>query len=156
MRIFITGCSSGIGRALAIEFSSQGHEVLATARSLDSIKDLEAAHSCRIACVDVNAPATLSAALNSFGHPVDVCIANAGASAFGPLLDQNVAIVESIMRTNVLGVVATAQAVVPHSASMGYNLHPLPPTPAFSSLHRHEGSARSLLTAAPVRVPFEQ
>jgi short-subunit dehydrogenase len=113
MRIFITGCSTGIGRALAIEFASQGHEVLATARDLESIKDLETSHNCRIACVDVTAPATLSAALNYFGHPVDICVANAGASAFGPLLDQNVALVESIMRTNVLGVLATVQSVAP-------------------------------------------
>lgn len=110
-RVFITGCSSGIGRALALEFATRGHEVMATARSLDSIKDLESI--CRIACVDVTAPATLTTALNAFGPPVDIAIANAGASAYLPLLDQDLAQVEAIMKTNLLGVIATAQAVTP-------------------------------------------
>ena len=39
--VLITGCSSGIGHALAREFNSKGFQVLATARSKDSIRDLE-------------------------------------------------------------------------------------------------------------------
>ncbi len=39
--VLITGCSSGIGRALAEEFSARGHRVFATARSQDSLADLE-------------------------------------------------------------------------------------------------------------------
>ena len=38
--VMITGCSSGIGRALAEEFAEEGHDVVATARKLDSIEDL--------------------------------------------------------------------------------------------------------------------
>ena len=45
--VLITGCSSGIGRALAEEFARRGHRVLATARSEDSLEELAAANPPR-------------------------------------------------------------------------------------------------------------
>ncbi|MGV2481775.1 UNVERIFIED_CONTAM: SDR family NAD(P)-dependent oxidoreductase, partial [Salmonella enterica subsp. enterica serovar Weltevreden] len=40
--ILITGCSTGIGRALAEEFHRRGNEVYATARQLAALDDLKA------------------------------------------------------------------------------------------------------------------
>ncbi len=39
--VFITGCSSGIGRALSIEYHRRGFRVIATARNVDSLGDLQ-------------------------------------------------------------------------------------------------------------------
>jgi len=39
--IFITGCSTGIGRALAESFHQSGHRVIATARNLDALSALQ-------------------------------------------------------------------------------------------------------------------
>jgi 1-acylglycerone phosphate reductase len=41
----ITGCSTGIGHALAVEFASRGYQVIATARNTASLKQLELDHS---------------------------------------------------------------------------------------------------------------
>lgn len=44
-RIWITGASSGIGRATALELARRGHEVVASARSVDKLEELAAAAS---------------------------------------------------------------------------------------------------------------
>jgi short-subunit dehydrogenase len=107
----VTGCSTGIGRALALEFHSRGCRVLATARSVDCLDDLRAI-GINTAAADVCEPATLTAAVAAFG-PIDVCIANAGVSGMMPLVEQDVADITRIFATNVVGVVATVQAVAP-------------------------------------------
>jgi len=38
--VIVTGCSTGIGRALACELRARGHRPFATARRLESIADL--------------------------------------------------------------------------------------------------------------------
>lgn len=38
--VLITGCSSGIGRALAVELAERGQRVFATARKLDALAEL--------------------------------------------------------------------------------------------------------------------
>src|SRR6056297_2106901 len=40
--VLITGASAGIGRALAQEFASQGHDLILVARSVDALRDLAA------------------------------------------------------------------------------------------------------------------
>ncbi len=39
--VVVTGCSSGIGRALALEFSRHGHRVYATARRSEDLAELD-------------------------------------------------------------------------------------------------------------------
>lgn len=47
MRILITGCSTGIGRAAAVELTKRGHEVIATARKPEVLADLDVAARSR-------------------------------------------------------------------------------------------------------------
>lgn len=110
-RVLVTGCSTGIGRALVLELHSRGCIVLATARKVEVLVDLKSM-GVSTASVDVCKPETIAAALAEFG-PVDVCFANAGVSFFGPLVEQPLGRISSIMDTNVTGVIATVQAVVP-------------------------------------------
>ena len=86
LKVLVTGCSSGIGRGLAIEFHERGLQVLATARKLSALDELKAM-GMAVAAVDVTVPESLAAALTSFG-PVDIAIANAGCSFFGPMAEQ--------------------------------------------------------------------
>ena len=109
VRVALTGCSTGIGRALAMEFSRRGCIVLATARKLESIMDMKDM-GIHVAAADVCSPASLVKAIEDFGT-VDICVANAGISGFAPLIDQDLECIDRVLRTNVTGVVATAQAV---------------------------------------------
>ena len=55
----VTGCSSGIGRATALELTTRGYEVVATARRHESIADLDVA---RVLTLDVDSDESVAAA----------------------------------------------------------------------------------------------
>ena len=57
--ILITGCSSGIGRQLALELQNRGHAVWATARRPESLQDLQA-HGIVTAALDVDDAASIA------------------------------------------------------------------------------------------------
>src|SRR6185503_677094 len=60
--VLITGCSTGIGRATAERLASRGFTVYATARNIESVRDLEAA-GCRTLPLDVCDEASMQAAV---------------------------------------------------------------------------------------------
>ncbi|MES2818303.1 MAG: SDR family oxidoreductase [Pseudomonadota bacterium] len=114
----ITGCSSGIGRALADAFHAAGYRVWATARKAEDLAALSAAGFNALA-LDVNdsaavegLAATLSAQLADAGG-LDVLINNAGYGAMGPLLDGGVAALQRQFETNVFAVVDVTRALFP-------------------------------------------
>ncbi len=114
-RVFITGASSGIGAALARHYAARGAVLGLVARRQDALAALVASlpgeHAIYI--VDVADGAALQAAAADFvarcGLP-DVVIANAGVSV-GTLTEEadDLPAFERVMRTNVLGMVATFQ-----------------------------------------------
>ncbi len=83
-RIFLTGASSGIGRAVAETLTARGDEVWGTARDLHRIPSMERLHPVRL---DLSDPASIESAfqsaLSDAGH-FDVIINNAGSGHFGP------------------------------------------------------------------------
>ena len=64
-RVLITGCSTGIGRAAAVELTKRGHDVVATARKVETLDDLDVA--ARLA-LDVTDDASVAAAIASAGE----------------------------------------------------------------------------------------
>jgi NADP-dependent 3-hydroxy acid dehydrogenase YdfG len=111
----VTGCSTGIGRALARELKAAGHRPFATARRLDAIADL-AAEGIETLELDVNDPASIQRATGAVvaraGH-IDVLVNNAGINVFGPLMEMTAAELRAVFETNVLGLIAMTQAVFP-------------------------------------------
>ncbi|MEU1618323.1 SDR family oxidoreductase [Streptomyces sp. NPDC005722] len=87
-RWLVTGCSSGLGRALAGAVAEAGDLVIATARKPASLRELVAAYPDRVSAValDVCDPgqceAAVTHAVDRFGG-VDVLVNNAGAGLFG-------------------------------------------------------------------------
>lgn len=109
----ITGCSSGIGRALADTFKRAGYDVWATARKAEDVAILAAAGFTAVQ-LDVND----GAALDQLGERIeqqygglDVLVNNAGYGAMGPLLDGGVPAMQRQFETNVFAIVGVTRAM---------------------------------------------
>ena len=111
----ITGCSSGIGRALADSFKGAGYEVWATARKPEDVAQLTAAGfiARQLDVNDAGALEQLSDAINRRSGGLDVLINNAGYGAMGPLLDGGVEAMRRQFETNVFAVVGVTRALFP-------------------------------------------
>jgi NAD(P)-dependent dehydrogenase (short-subunit alcohol dehydrogenase family) len=109
--ILITGCSSGIGRALADAFKGAGYEVWATARKPEDVAALNAAGFTGVQ-LDVNDGAGLAQLAARFDG-LDVLINNAGYGAMGPLLDGGVDAMQRQFETNVFSIVGVTRAFFP-------------------------------------------
>jgi NAD(P)-dependent dehydrogenase (short-subunit alcohol dehydrogenase family) len=119
--VLITGCSSGIGRALARELAGRGDRCFATARREESVAEL-AAEGFEALRLDVNDGESLRAAVDAVmtaAGRIDMLVNNAGRSAFAPIAEMPLEYVEEIFTTNVMGPLAVIQAVVPHMAAHG-------------------------------------
>ncbi|MGY2222108.1 SDR family oxidoreductase [Pseudomonas gingeri] len=110
----ITGCSSGIGRALADAFRNAGYEVWATARKPVDVAALAAAGFTAVQ-LDVNdGPALqqLAERIERQHAGLDVLINNAGYGAMGPLLDGGVEAMQRQFETNVFAIVGVTRALL--------------------------------------------
>lgn len=115
--ILITGTSSGLGRATAKHFHAKGWNVIATMRTPDQESELTQLDRMLVTRLDVqdaqSIQSAVEAGLAKFGR-IDALINNAGYGAYGPL---EATPPESIRRqfdVNVLGLIATMQALLPH------------------------------------------
>jgi NAD(P)-dependent dehydrogenase (short-subunit alcohol dehydrogenase family) len=113
--VLITGCSSGIGRATAVRLAKKGWTVYASARRPESIADLAEA-GCRTLRLDVTDAESMRAAVAEIEREqgaVGVLINNAGYSQSGPVEQIDMEAVRRQFETNVFGVVALTQLVLP-------------------------------------------
>lgn len=113
--VFITGCSSGIGAALAQEFHKRGHRVFASARRLAALQDLQD-QGVQTLELDVNDGASIGRALTTLqsttGH-IDILINNAGYGQFGAIMDAETEDLRQQFETNVFAPVAVTRAALP-------------------------------------------
>jgi NAD(P)-dependent dehydrogenase (short-subunit alcohol dehydrogenase family) len=119
--VLITGCSSGIGKALCQAFHRQGCRVIATARRLETLDDLQpyAAMTLPLDVTDSAAiPRAIEAVLNQEGR-IDLLVNNAGFGQFGPLMDLSLAQLQAQFQTNVLAPLDLVQQVAPVMKQQG-------------------------------------
>ncbi len=113
--ILITGCSSGIGAALAREFAGRGHRVYATARRVETLLGIESEGIHPLA-LDVNDDASIAAAFEKLaqqaGH-LDMLVNNAGHSQVGAVVDLTREDLRRQYETNVIAPVAVTSAAMP-------------------------------------------
>ena len=113
--ILVTGCSSGIGRAIAIRLAEAGTPVFASARRLESIDDL-AATGCQLLELDVTDPESRRSAVErieaEYGA-VGSLVNNAGYGQTGPFEETPLEAFRAQFETNVFAVVALCQLVLP-------------------------------------------
>ncbi|KAL8475049.1 hypothetical protein ACS0TY_031464 [Phlomoides rotata] len=118
--VVVTGCSGGgIGHSLALEFAARGCLVVATARSLDSVSDLQDDDRFFLQQLDVSSDESvrhaLSTVLEIFGR-IDIVVNNAGVQCVGPIAEVPLSMVQDTFNTNFFGSLRLIQAVVPHMA----------------------------------------
>jgi NAD(P)-dependent dehydrogenase (short-subunit alcohol dehydrogenase family) len=116
---FVTGASSGFGRAIVEEALARGERVVATARDPRLLADLSASTPERVHVVrlDVTDGKTVNAALASglarFGA-IDVLVNNAGYGVVGAVEETSDAELRGAMETMFFGAAALTRAALPH------------------------------------------
>jgi len=113
--VLITGCSSGIGRALALEFNRKGHRVYATARRRETLAALES-QGIRGLALDVTDDASIDAAAATVreesGH-LDLLVNNAGLPQVGAVVDLTRDDLRRHYETNVISPVMVTAKFLP-------------------------------------------
>lgn len=111
----ITGCSSGIGHALAHGFKDAGYDVWATARKVEDVASLQAEGftAFELDVTDAQALSDLTERLALDGAGIDVLVNNAGYGAIGPVLDGDAQTLRRQFETNVFALVAMTRALLP-------------------------------------------
>lgn len=114
--IFITGSSTGLGRATAELFASRGWRVFATMRQPEKEAELANTPGVTLLPLDVTnrqqIDAAAAEAIRQGG--IDVLFNNAGYGLFGPTEGVTDAQLTRQIETNLLGVIRTTQAFLPH------------------------------------------
>lgn len=109
--ILITGCSTGFGLEIARRFLAEGWRVVATMRNPADSK-LEPSPNLLVLPLDVTDPTSIASAIADAGE-IDVLVNNAGIGWMSALEATSLDRVRRLFETNVFGMIATMQAVLP-------------------------------------------
>jgi NAD(P)-dependent dehydrogenase (short-subunit alcohol dehydrogenase family) len=119
---FITGASSGFGRALADAALERGDSVAAAARSTASLSYAEESERGHAIELDVTDPSRRDAAVNEvlerFGR-VDVLVNNAGRTQVGAVEETTDEELRTLFELHFFAPAALTRAVLPHMRSLG-------------------------------------
>jgi NADP-dependent 3-hydroxy acid dehydrogenase YdfG len=128
--VWITGASSGIGEALALQFAGQGARIVLSARRIDELDRVRdactsqglAAGNVLVLPLDVtdfeSMPAAVSTVCNTFGR-IDMLINNAGISQRSLCVDTDMSVYRKLFEVDVLGQIALTKAVLPQMLEQG-------------------------------------
>jgi NAD(P)-dependent dehydrogenase (short-subunit alcohol dehydrogenase family) len=117
----VTGSSTGIGLATAVELARGGHDVYATMRDLSRSAELRAIAEeeslpIRIVELDVDSEGSVTRGIGTIltdcGH-IDALVNNAGVATYGAVEDLPITVFQSTMETNYLGALRCIKAVLP-------------------------------------------
>jgi NAD(P)-dependent dehydrogenase (short-subunit alcohol dehydrogenase family) len=115
---FITGCSTGFGRELAVILLNRGYRVIVTARDKAKVDDIVASHDKNglALALDVDKQEQIDAAVRAaearFGR-IDVLVNNAGYGYLAAIEEGDDADVRAMFDTNFFGLAAMTRAVLP-------------------------------------------
>jgi len=114
--IFITGASSGLGKATARLFQSKGWGVIATMRNPEKETDLNQLENVTVIPLDVTNSAQIQETIEKVltTHAVDVVLNNAGYGLIGPLEALTDEQIQTQINTNLSGLIRVSKAFVPY------------------------------------------
>jgi NAD(P)-dependent dehydrogenase (short-subunit alcohol dehydrogenase family) len=118
----VTGCSTGIGSATALELARKGHQVYASMRNLDRSADLARAAADEDLNVhpvelDVDDDASVRDGVSDVlrrTRRIDALVNNAGIDRGGALEETSLDTLREVMETNYFGAMRCTKAVLPH------------------------------------------
>lgn len=124
--VWITGASSGIGRAAAIEFARVGANVCATSRRASELQRLNTELNQEKLGVDIY-PCNIASAANVdqtvkkifAENQIDCLINNAGITSFKKAESNSIQEINDIINTNLLGSIYSIKYVLPHMIEQG-------------------------------------
>ena len=114
----ITGCSTGIGRDIALAALAKGHRVAVTARKPEAVADIKSEHPDRTIALELDVTekaqieAAVAATLERFGG-IDVLVNNAGYGYMAAVEEGEDHEVRRLFDTNYFGAVDMIKAVLP-------------------------------------------
>lgn len=127
--IVITGASSGVGRAIALEFALQNDRLVLAARNTAALNELAA--ECEELGAEVKVVTTdvtnyqdvlnLASQADDMGG-IDVWVNNAGVLAIGRFDETPMEVAAQVIRTNLLGYMHGAHAVLPYFKMQGHGI----------------------------------
>lgn len=113
---FITGCSTGFGRELAMHLLERGYTTVVTARNTDDVRDLASVRNALVLKLDVTDQDQVDTAIKTaeerFGR-IDVLVNNAGIGYFAAVEESEEDQVRRMFDINVFGLSRLIQAVLP-------------------------------------------
>ena len=147
----ITGCSTGFGRALAIEVLAQGYSVAVASRNISDVEDIVNKYPATALAVTLDVTlaneviAAVKKTIDHFGQ-IDVLVNNAGIGYFGAIEESEDAAVRQMFEINFFGLARMIQEVLPYMrkrrtghilniASIGLNTLCAPTDIAFSLIN---------------------
>lgn len=126
--VWITGSSSGIGRATAMRFAQEGATLILTALEADLLQDV------RTECLSLGSPSVTTLpfdlsqiddlprlaenALSAYGH-IDVFYNNAGISQRGTTVETDMKVIRKVMDIDFFAPVILTKAVLPRMIEQG-------------------------------------
>jgi dehydrogenase/reductase SDR family protein 7B len=124
-RVWVTGASSGIGRALALEYAKRGYDLVISARNLSQLEEVKQACGdsvkVEIVPIDLTDSASIEAAAAQVlsGGYVDVLVNNGGISQRSKAEETPLELDRRIMEINYFGHVQVTKAVLPSMLERG-------------------------------------
>lgn len=117
--ILITGASSGIGKAAALQLLDEGHIVYGAARRVEKMEDIKSAGGHAIE-MDITKDEDVINAVNRIigeQHRVDVLVNNAGYAIYGAVEDTDIDDARRQFEVNLFGLARITQLVLPYMRS---------------------------------------
>lgn len=125
--VWITGASSGIGKALALHLSAKNCKLILSARNFNALEKVRL--SCnkpeQVALLPLDLeqldilPKLTDKAISFFGK-IDVLMNNAGISQRSLILETEISVYKKLMDVNYLGTIALSKAILPYFIEQGY------------------------------------
>jgi NAD(P)-dependent dehydrogenase (short-subunit alcohol dehydrogenase family) len=111
--VLVTGASSGIGRATAARFARDGFRVFGTSRTPEQVEPSEGVEFVRLDVTDAESVAQCVSDVTDRSGQIDVLVNNAGHALIGESEATSLRQARAQFETNLFGVIAMTNAVVP-------------------------------------------